>query len=318
MRLKLRLPQGSEVLSLDSRPDGELTIGDLADAIQAKIGEFESIKGGYPPKAIALDDKSKLLSSAGVRSGDQLVVGVPAGAGAQTVGSTAGQSSTNSAPVRAPPAPKEDKTSVMVDRDTVLKLRVMEDDNSCLFRAVGYALTRDVDSMRELRQIIASAIKENPVEYNDAILGKKRSDYIDWIQRDNSWGGAIELSILAKYFGVTILSLDVSTGRVDEFNPGQSSFIAVVYSGIHYDAVALVPAGVETGELDVTVFEIDERGLLAREALDKLGKKLKDQHYYTDTATFALKCNICGARLQGEKEATKHAMSTGHTNFGEF
>jgi ubiquitin thioesterase OTU1 len=75
---------------------------------------------------------------------------------------------------------------------------------------------------------------------------------------------------------------------------------------------------VETGEFDVTVFEIDERGLAARDALEKLGKKLKGQHYYTDTATFALKCNVCGSRLQGEKEASKHAMTTGHSSFGEF
>jgi hypothetical protein len=39
--------------------------------------------------------------------------------------------------------------------------------------------------------------------------------------------------------------------------------------------------------------------------------KLKDDHYYTDTATFDLKCGVCGVGLKGEKGAREHAMSTG-------
>ena len=38
---------------------------------------------------------------------------------------------------------------------------------------------------------------------------------------------------------------------------------------------------------------------------------LKGRHYYTDTATFDLRCGVCGVGLKGEKGAREHAMSTG-------
>lgn len=41
--------------------------------------------------------------------------------------------------------------------------------------------------------------------------------YIQWIQKPNSWGGAIELAILSSYFQVEIDSIDVQTGRIDKF-----------------------------------------------------------------------------------------------------
>ena len=39
---------------------------------------------------------------------------------------------------------------------------------------------------------------------------------------------------------------------------------------------------------------------------------------YTDTATFALRCGQCRTPLKGEKDATKHAKETGHTQFVEY
>ena len=38
---------------------------------------------------------------------------------------------------------------------------------------------------------------------------------------------------------------------------------------------------------------------------------------YTDVAKFSLKCLACGTGLQGQSEAQRHAMETGHINFGE-
>lgn len=201
-----------------------------------------------------------------------------------------------------------------------LRLRVMEDDNSCLFRAVGYTVLKDLDSMFALRDAVRNAILNNPDVYSDAILGKKREIYMSWICQENSWGGAIELEILAKHFGLTICSLDISTLRQDMFNPGQDRFVIIAYSGIHYDAVALSKTEFDSGrpEDDQTIFEGDMKGMEVLEALGELGKKLKNKHYYTDTAKFSIRCNACGTPLTGEKEATKHAMATGHTDFGEY
>jgi ubiquitin thioesterase OTU1 len=319
MRLKLRLADSTEVVSLSNKPDNELTVQDLID--QLRFPDLREIRAGYPPKPLAFDTveaRSMGLISAGIRNGDQLVVNV--GTNERTGSVTTGISTTQPPPknpVLSSQPSQSDMQSVPCG-DGYLCLRVMEDDNSCLFRAVGYAFMRNLDSMVELRTLVATAIRNNPIDYNDAILGKKSAEYIRWILKESSWGGAIELDILAKHFDVTIFSLDVSTQRVDHFNPGKQQFIIVVYSGIHYDAVALSPlpdAGVS--DFDSTVFTADESGAGILQGLGELGKKLKSRHYYTDTASFELKCKICGVIVKGEAGATKHAELTMHVDFGE-
>ena len=46
-----------------------------------------------------------------------------------------------------------------------------------------------------------------------------RDKYIATILKPSTWGGAIELGILAKYFNTEIASIDVETGRIDQFSP---------------------------------------------------------------------------------------------------
>ena len=38
----------------------------------------------------------------------------------------------------------------------------------------------------------------DPEEYTEAFLGKPNAEYCAWILNPQSWGGAIELSILAR------------------------------------------------------------------------------------------------------------------------
>ena len=39
---------------------------------------------------------------------------------------------------------------------------------------------------------------------------------------------------------------------------------------------------------------------------------------YTDTNSFALRCQICQIGVLGETEALDHAKATGHANFSEY
>ncbi|KAM3586200.1 ubiquitin-specific protease otu1 [Umbelopsis sp. WA50703] len=74
-----------------------------------------------------------------------------------------------------------DMQAVEVD-GSYLVIREMEDDNSCLFRAIGYALSKDVGRAQELREIqllrkahisvVAAAIQSDPINYPEAILGQ--------------------------------------------------------------------------------------------------------------------------------------------------
>ena len=60
-------------------------------------------------------------------------------------------------------------------------------------------------------------------------------EYIRAILSPNSWGGAIELTILAAHYGTEIASIDIETGRIDTFGPSDDgtskSHVLLIYSG---------------------------------------------------------------------------------------
>lgn len=118
------------------------------------------------------------------------------------------------------------------------------------------------------------------------------------------------MSIFSKYYSTEISSFDVQTGRIDRFGEGQyENRCIVIYSGIHYDALSLSPAPDAPASFHTTVFPVHDDSVL--EAAGALVKGLKDRHYYTDTATFDLRCGVCNEGLKGEKGAREHAMATG-------
>lgn len=112
------------------------------------------------------------------------------------------------------------------------------------------------------------------------------------------------------------------SGFGEEKNYSQN--IILIYSGIHYDAVTFTPMEPDGGasypydlDFDQTQFSKTSDGFALAAALE-LRQKLQANHYYTDTAGFALRCEICKKALRGEKEAQAHAKQTGHTSFGEY
>ncbi len=349
MRLKLRLPSGTSICALTS----SATVKELRTIVAKLDNNFTTdsnieVKVSFPPKVIDLSDDTQLLIDVGVKTGDLLIVSL------SNVNDTSSSSvltnndstlNTGNAEEAPPPYTKpkgslyqellqsevnekeiaqsqDSKTTPpKIDlNDGQVILRVMEDDNSCLFRAIGYCVLGKIDTMIELRHIVADAIRKDPIEYSDAILGKPRNEYITWILQPTSWGGAIEIAILAEHLGITINSFDVSTGRVDTFNPDAKSFCNIIYSGIHYDAVAYTPAtgSGEGGEFDATVFgKLDQTGIQVMVATDDLVSLLKVRHYYTDTANYTIKCNVCNQQFKGNSDATKHANQSGHYEFVE-
>ena len=201
-------------------------------------------------------------------------------------------------------------------------LRIMPDDNSCLFRAFNTAYLNDMDNMVELRSIIAQYIQANPGTYSEAVLEKKPDDYCRWIQESESWGGSIELLIFSQHFDIEICSIDVQTLRVDRYNEGMKKRCILVYSGIHYDTIALSPSAkphhhaTASPEYDTKVFDTSDKKVL--QAAVTLCTVLKDKHYYTDTAGFKLRCKDCDTKMKGQKAATEHYDETGHMNFEEI
>lgn len=122
-----------------------------------------------------------------------------------------------------------------------------------------------------------------------------------------------ELAIFSEHYKIEIDSIDVSTNRVDRFGEGKYNQRAILmYSGIHYDAVALTPALDIPADCDQTQFEIGLEDIVNGGV--QLAAKLKKAHKYTDLATFTLRCSVCQTGLKGEKDAQNHAQQTQHTS----
>ncbi|TXG67772.1 hypothetical protein EZV62_009047 [Acer yangbiense] len=208
----------------------------------------------------------------------------------------------------------------------IVARRVIPSDNSCLFNAVGYVMDHDKNKAPELRQVIAATVVSDPIKYSKAFLGKPKEEYCSWILDSEKWGvgasstpivgnlliycadfylifcgeGAIELSILADYYGREIAAYDIQTIRCDLYGQEKKYLerVMLIYDGLHYDALA-----------DYWAVE----GL----ALN-LVKEQHRKRTFTNTARFTLRCGVCQIRVVGQKEAMEHAQATGHVNFQEY
>lgn len=107
----------------------------------------------------------------------------------------------------------------------------------------GYVLNGKVDTDCHLlmREIIAKHVANEKESYNEAILGKPNDEYCTWIQKSETWGGAIEVSILSSFYGIEIAVVDITNGIINRFgedkNYGMRVFL--LFDGIHYDPLYL-------------------------------------------------------------------------------
>lgn len=248
-------------------------------------------------------DQVALLRDLGIRHGDSLLIvrggDKPAAAAAETQGNQGQVKEQITAPV-------------MVKRS-------IPDDNSCLFNAVAYVLMNGrKDQSRQLRQcmrfhdsiqmslwlllVIAETVRKHPDLYSEVMLGQPVDDYCRIITGSNSWGGAIELSIFAQHFQTEIVSIDVETCKPYHFGEGSGydRRVFVLYSGIHYDALAQTshPAN---ASLDKTVFDATD-DLVLIQALSVAEQEQRAKRF-TNTNTFTLRCMDCGTALVGHAEA---------------
>eukprot|EP00096_Caligus_rogercresseyi_P007805 TRINITY_DN2588_c0_g1_i1.p1 TRINITY_DN2588_c0_g1~~TRINITY_DN2588_c0_g1_i1.p1 ORF type:complete len:286 (+),score=75.80 TRINITY_DN2588_c0_g1_i1:122-979(+) len=282
LRVKNSKDGSAQTLSLEA----SVTLSQLMDKIGTSASQSR-ILAGYPPKAITEMDLP--LSEVGVCSGDVLI----------WEESKSSESSTSSS--SSPPTGS-------------LHRKEVPSDNSCLFTSVNYCLSGIMDPSKceLLRSVVAGTIMSKPGSYDAAILGKDPEDYMTWISDPNSWGGAIEAQILAEYFGIEVDVFDTQSGVLTRFGenlkPGQRALI--IYDGIHYD-----PLYERIGQENRTLFPVEESQILER--AKAFVEKEKSAKKFTDVGNFSLKCEDCGTRLVGQKDAQAHAKATGHARFGE-
>ncbi|KAF9475865.1 OTU-domain-containing protein [Pholiota conissans] len=343
--VRLRHPKG--VATIDVPFDAPYSVADLQHAVYAAtqiVPSRQTLKAGYPPRALVLVPELP-VSSLDLQRGDQLIVSesaTPSGSSAPAASATSAAPAQSPSTQRAGPAvstlpplelarrpaaqpnPTSGPDHVELDGSFLIH-RVVPDDNSCLFSSAALVFEQSISKAPQLRKIVADGIRNNPEKYNEAILGMPPTQYITTILKPTSWGGAIELSILAAHYSAEIDSVDVETGRIDHFSPGEfgspSGMRAIlIYSGIHYDAATLAPMADAPSEWHQTLFPItstdDSDPVLI--AAKKLADILRSKKAFTNTATFDLKCEVCGQGLKGEKGARAHAEETGHVRFGEY
>ncbi|KAJ7087842.1 hypothetical protein C8R44DRAFT_836182 [Mycena epipterygia] len=356
--VRLRHPKGVSTIQVAFDRD-DFTVQDLQQEIYAVteiLPSRQNLKSGYPPRTLTIVPELP-LSSLGITAGEQIIVseiaepssGVarsnrPAAepssspfltpTSSSSSRASSGVSSVPSArpppasrasgptPVASPPLASASGSPDAVETDgSFLVHRVVPDDNACLFASVALVFEQDTKKAQKMREIVADGIRKDPETYNEAILGMPPATYISKIIMPSTWGGAIELGILASHYRTEIASIDVETGRIDQFAPSgvesPENRCLLIYSGIHYDAATLAPMADAPSDWHQTVFPIQSSADVLV-AAKRLADVLRAKRAFTNTATFDLKCEVCGKGLKGEKGAQAHATETGHTRFGEF
>ncbi|KAH7018342.1 uncharacterized protein B0I36DRAFT_335798 [Microdochium trichocladiopsis] len=335
MRLRYKAPSGGGTLDIS---DDAATVGDLLTAIRAATGYVDvTVKYGWPPKALTAEQSGESCLSLGLQR-ESLTV-VPAEGASAPVPSASVQTpnpaGTSTPSASAPGEAKkggggvEDQgVSVKIpENGSELVLRVMPDDNSCLFTAVGGALRGLPPSSPKtytpelLRRIVVEHIQSNPSKYTAVVLEAEPSAYCARMLRPDTWGGAIELGIISEVFELEICSVDVKTNNIYRYGEGMGyqQRCILVYSNIHYDRIAesLVPG---SADVDFEVVRWDIEGsdgyLIKAQELCRILRE--EHHYFTDTSEFVVTCNECGWVGQGEKQLVQHSSRTGHTDISEI
>eukprot|EP00442_Polarella_glacialis_P037458 CAMPEP_0115111412 /NCGR_PEP_ID=MMETSP0227-20121206/40013_1 /TAXON_ID=89957 /ORGANISM="Polarella glacialis, Strain CCMP 1383" /LENGTH=375 /DNA_ID=CAMNT_0002510751 /DNA_START=95 /DNA_END=1222 /DNA_ORIENTATION=+ len=192
--------------------------------------------------------------------------------------------------------------------DGFAKLVPMPDDNSCLFHGVAHLLDPSKPP-GSLRQIVAQEVRANPVQWDEATLGKPPSEYINFISDPIRWGGQVELAIFASAYRSEIAVVEVQSGRCDVYGEGcgYGRRVYLLYSGIHFDAVTFGPSA----RSEVSAEACGE----ADAAVQQLVAERRSAGAFVDQKTMRLRCKVCGYIAEGDYEARAHAGETGHKEF---
>lgn len=231
-------------------------------------------------------------------------------------------------------------------------------DNTCAFYSLYFLLNNghlNKALASQYRQLVANKVLTNNTGLDnfqgEVTLGKPIEDYCAWIQSDSSWGGAIELSILAKHFKVCVAAIDVKSSRIDKYcTEFDKKTIFLMYDGIHYD-----PLYIEYDSIQLKVLEFDfttstntriigSKNLQSSSSssnqtssenstcslnsnsifnnkviseFEKLADVLRAAREYCD-GDEAVLCGQCNQMFRDINEAIVHSKKTGHINLQQI
>ena len=197
-----------------------------------------------------------------------------------------------------------------------IRLRVPP-DNSCLFTAVDCLLHSGVfreNAAADMRALCIERIKGDHETYSDLYLGQRSADYCDWLSLSTSWGGEVEIIILAELNNIQISIVQMETLSILTYSPpfvaGQGNIprIFLLYTGQHYDALMDEKNSTYTfADDDSEVVE-----LLALSCAESY-KKAWDDGLRTRNRK-RIKCLGCQAILMNAQMFQEHCNSTEHAD----
>lgn len=290
----------------------ESTIKDLVcelEAITKVSSKSLQVLNGYPPKPFDISNEDITLTACGLKSGETLIIEEKL---ANKKNESTNASGFNSEQIVKAVSEQEACSGILLKK-------IVPADNSCLFTSFHFVLNRKIADSSEVapyfRKLVSETISKDPTTYSEAILGKPVHEYCTWIQDSKSWGGAIELSILANFYGIEIDVLDTLNGIINRFGEDQKYPFRVflMFDGIHYDPLYM--ECLDGSDEIKTMFPSSDEEVF--EQAQSIAKEAKSSKQFTDTNKFTLKCFDCGILIKGQVEAQQHAKSTKHTNFGE-
>jgi ubiquitin thioesterase OTU1 len=122
---------------------------------------MSKVKVGFPPKGLSRPD-GDTLADCGIKDGEQLTADGAGGSGLPSVSGTSASGTSGAVePVAKPsvatlspstPAAKSTDDETIPFGEGLLIPRIQEDDNSCLFRSVGYVCLNNAERHADLRK----------------------------------------------------------------------------------------------------------------------------------------------------------------------
>lgn len=197
-------------------------------------------------------------------------------------------------------------------------------DDSCLFASVALVAVPSVTS-QQLRDVAAAGILRDPERFNEVVLELPPPAYVKRLRSARTWGGYLELAVLAEELKHQLAVIDAESGRMDlygeEFNERRSYLL---YDGIHYDPLVAYPPGWRGGtgqampQADemLTVFAADDAAAAAAAAA--FGRVVHQQRGFVRAAGMDARCLVCGELLKDNEDLRRHAKATGHQNFAHI
>eukprot|EP00798_Chlamydomonas_sp_ICE-L_P014393 gene14393-20395_t len=112
----------------------------------------------------------------------------------------------------------------LADGSACVVRRTIPADNSCLFNAIGYSMHHSKSKATFLREVVAREVASDPDSYSTAFLGMSNDEYCGWITQRHTWGGGIELAILAKHYGREINAWNIEAIKGHVFGEESGKF----------------------------------------------------------------------------------------------